>query len=401
MSGGFKQRLIGLVWTGIVVAGWVAFEPAARNMGVLLALFAILVGWLVASTTAHDAAPVMSENRAERQVIEHSGQAIACVGREISLQIGLMQDEVGRAQGIFSDAIAKLIDSFNRMNQQIHRQQEIGFQVVSGGGKSGTVSELEQFAGKTSETLHRFVESVIENSRVAMSLVETTDCIMGQMREVKGMLGEIEGISKQTNLLALNAAIEAARAGEAGRGFAVVADEVRDLSGRTGHFSQQIRGLLGNMQGSIETAERAINQMAAQDMTFALTSKDDVVVAMAGIEEMNSRTGQAVTELNMIASQVEGSVNQAIVSLQFQDMVNQLLGHVNRRLAVLGEIVGDEERMAAALSNAVDVESTVRALDSLKDHVATLSKKLEDLKKNTSNNPVQQAGFASGDVELF
>ncbi len=89
------------------------------------------------------------------------------------------------------------------------------------------------------------------------------------------------------------------------RGFAVVADEVRDLSGRTNHFSQQIRGSLTKMQATIEATERAINQMAAQDMTFALTSKTDVEQAMSGINEMNRRTGETVNELNTIADQVE------------------------------------------------------------------------------------------------
>jgi methyl-accepting chemotaxis protein len=97
------------------------------------------------------------------------------------------------------------------------RQNEIGLRITARDSEQVSVRQFEDFAAKTSNTLRQFVDSVVDNSRTAMSLVELTDRITGQMREVKGMLGEIEGISKQTNLLALNAAIEAARAGEAGR----------------------------------------------------------------------------------------------------------------------------------------------------------------------------------------
>jgi methyl-accepting chemotaxis protein len=290
------------------------------------------------------------------------------------------------------------------MNEQVQRQQRLGMEIVSGAGDSGgqsSVAAFESFASHTSETLRRFVDSVIENSRVAMTLVELTDRIMAQMRDVKGMLGEIEGIAKQTNLLALNAAIEAARAGEAGRGFAVVADEVRDLSGRTNHFSQQIRGQLANMQVSIEAAEGAINQMAAQDMTFALTSKDGVEQAMSGIEEMNRRTGHAVGQLNEIAGSMEVAVNQAIVSLQFQDLVTQLLGHVSRRLDALAEMAGSQAGAAGALRGSGDAVAAAAAIEELCRRIEDIAQQVGDLKQSAGNTTSQQTGLSSGDVELF
>ena len=397
---------VGAGWSALILAVLVTIEPSARSGSILFALALLIIGLLVlvsfqggSSTGSESGQP----NPLDRSVIEHSRQAIVRVSGEFSEQIIEMRSEITRTQTIFTDAIATLINSFQGINSEVQRQHALGLKIISGSGpdSAGGLGEFEKFAAKTSETLRQFVDSVIQNSRVAMGLVEMTDRISTQMREVRGRLGEIEGIAKQTNLLALNAAIEAARAGEAGRGFAVVADEVRDLSGRTNHFSKQIRDALMTMQSHVEEAEGAINRMAAQDMTFALTSKNDVEVAMTGIEDMNRRTGDSVSELNLIAEKVEISVNQAVMSLQFQDMVTQLLGHVLRRLEILDEVVGDENQIASLLSNTNDSESTVQALDSVREHVDALSQKLNALKQKVNHNPVRQTGYSSGDVELF
>jgi methyl-accepting chemotaxis protein len=183
--------------------------------------------------------------------------------------------------------------------------------------------------------------------------------------------------------------------------FAVVADEVRDLSGRTNHFSKQIRSSLANMQSTIAATEQAITQMAAKDMTFALTSKGDVEQAMNDIEGMSRRTKETVGELNGVAVEVEAAVHQAIVSLQFQDMVTQLLTHVSKRLEILDEVAGDEQKLALALRDTSNPANTLQALDAIRDHVELLSQKLSTLKQGVSKNPVSQTGFASGDVELF
>jgi methyl-accepting chemotaxis protein len=154
------------------------------------------------------------------------------------------------------------------------------------------------------------------------------------------------------------------------------------------------------MQKSIGDTETAINKMAAQDMTFALQSKQDVDQAMQSIEGLNKHTAQTVSELNHIAGVMEGSVNQAVVSLQFQDMVTQLITHVSSRLgelqAVMAEI-GNAGRVAGAASSGVQPDQMER----LRTQLSSAVSMLDSIHHVIENNPVKQEGFASGGVELF
>jgi methyl-accepting chemotaxis protein len=296
--------------------------------------------------------------------------------------------DLDRVGGLLRKAIEDLLAAFAEMNRHIQAQRDLALSIVDSmtteaHGPDGV--SFAEFVRDTSQSMGAFVDNTIATSKIAMGLVETMDGIDQETRAMGTILSEIEAIAKQTNLLALNAAIEAARAGEAGRGFAVVADEVRNLSQRTNQFSQEIRQRMDAVGVSLTKAHEAIYAVAAMDMNFALRSKDRVQSTMARIGQINARMAEAAREIDGHATGVAGGVNGAVTALQFQDMTNQLLEHARRQMALAREAM--EAALAGAREGAVE-----RARAQLREHGERVAR---------AAHPVAQRHMGSGDVELF
>lgn len=301
--------------------------------------------------------------------------------------------DLDRVKVLLQQAIDQLIASFGTMNRHIQAQRDLALSIVSGmAGQTGAEGDgsFSQFVLDTSKTLEAFVDNTVSTSKVAMGLVETMDVISGEVNAILSILGEIESIAKQTNLLALNAAIEAARAGEAGRGFAVVADEVRALSQRTNQFSNEIRSHMDGVHGSLAKAHESIYAVASMDMNYALTSKKQVQDTMARIEHINSEMAAAARAIDEHAGQVGQEVNAAVTALQFQDMTSQLVSHAQGGIQALRHAA---EESASAFAGADDV---ARGLARARERLHALAEK-----DRAHLNPVKQESMDSGDIELF
>ncbi|MBQ1782557.1 MAG: methyl-accepting chemotaxis protein [Gammaproteobacteria bacterium] len=310
------------------------------------------------------------------------------LGSNLDHEVAELQQHVARVQTLLAEAIEQLTASFNGLSDQIERQHKLAASLIkrySEAGLEGDDINFGTFVETTQQTMGLFVDATVDTSHTSMQLVDRMDTISKKISEILISTEDMEDIAKQTNLLALNAAIEAARAGEAGRGFAVVADEVRSLSMRASEFSNQIRDHVGGVHHELKQAEQSVSQLAAKDMSFALTSKKQVTNMLDQLDRMNGRTVGVVQELDGIAREVNCRVGQAITALQFQDMTSQLLGQLSQHHQRLQHVSQLLQQLGAA--PAADWVGLVgRASDHLAEGVAT---------------PVAQRTFAAGDVELF
>ncbi|MCE2945448.1 MAG: methyl-accepting chemotaxis protein [bacterium] len=319
------------------------------------------------------------------------GQALSTHREQIARGMQSVGGDIGRTSDLLQEAVASLSDSFRQMHELTREQQQITLDITAGerGQREGQERiTFERFVQHSSSAMRALVENILNNSQVGMTLVSQMETVDTQIKSALAILSEVEGISKQTNLLALNAAIEAARAGEAGRGFAVVADEVRKLSGRTHHFSEQIRQEIGRVCESLGEAEKAIHSMASQDMTFALHAKREADDMTQQVAQINAELGEAMERTAMLSSGMEARVSEAITALQFQDITTQLLANCRGRVEMVEQLFSAIEREFSGAPGRAPVDEVVAELVSRGAAIE-------------ARNPVAQKQMASGDIDLF
>ncbi|WP_370453133.1 methyl-accepting chemotaxis protein [Pseudomonas sp. BLCC-B13] len=189
------------------------------------------------------------------------------------------------------------------------------------------------------DRIHALVEDIRESG---VSL----DNLQQDVQSIVSVLDVIRSIAEQTNLLALNAAIEAARAGEAGRGFAVVADEVRALASRTQQSTQEIQGMIDRLQGGTRDAVTAMRrssdagEITSEQANQAGASLDAIAQLIGTINAMNAQIASAAEEQTAVAEEINRSVHQIAVAVESVADETRHGAETSRSLAGLGERLG-------------------------------------------------------------
>ncbi|MCT6700184.1 methyl-accepting chemotaxis protein [Rheinheimera sp. 4Y26] len=199
------------------------------------------------------------------------------------------------------------------INQMSSTVTEVAHHTSEAAGLAQTA--IDEFNAGQRE-VHKTQSSINALAAKVGEAAEVIDHLSQDSRQIGSVLEVIQGIAEQTNLLALNAAIEAARAGEQGRGFAVVADEVRNLARRTQESTRQIQEVIEKMQNSSVKAVAVMNEGQAQanlsveQAQCAGDSLNAINISVIKISDMNTQIATAAEEQSVVASEINRNFGQ-------------------------------------------------------------------------------------------
>ena len=241
----------------------------------------------------------MLEMHTTSDTLNQQAQSLAQETHNTSERVNRQNGEVNLAATATAEVSASVTEVANHADQAASRIRDTRQRIKESNTMSTQAREKIRSLGDN-----------MKRSEEAIGILETESDSIGAVLDV------IQTIAEQTNLLALNAAIEAARAGEQGRGFAVVADEVRTLASRTATSTEDIRSRIQSLQNQVVTVRDSIRasgedtRQSLERIEHTASNMDEIAVDIDGVEEMSTQIAAAAEEQSAVSREIERNVSE-------------------------------------------------------------------------------------------
>jgi methyl-accepting chemotaxis protein len=274
------------------------------------------------------------------QQIEQSTASLT----EVTHKVSVISDEASTAVTKQQGETDQVAAAITQLSSSAHSVAENANQT------SGSTDQAAQQARESHSLLTHNRDTINQLDKAVQNVTGLIQNVDQRSEEIGGILTTINGNAEQTNLLALNAAIEAARAGEQGRGFAVVADEVRSLAQSTREATEEIERMIVDLQGESREAVKAMQEgekLTAEGVTSTEQTSETLSLIVSNIGEINSMTSE-------IANAASEQAN--------------VVGDINRNIINISTIAGESSERSVQTDNAM--HEMKEQLDTLKNLIA-------------------------------
>ncbi|MEF1184770.1 methyl-accepting chemotaxis protein [Vibrio sinaloensis] len=269
-----------------------------------------------------------------------------------STQLAMTARQVSEHAGLTQGHCTNQRDRTTQVATAIHQLGATVSEIATNAAQAAEVAkEATSQAQSGSHVVGSAGEQISELKRELEQASEVVTSLANQVEDISSILDTIRGISEQTNLLALNAAIEAARAGEQGRGFAVVADEVRKLASLSADSTEEIQGVIDRLQGE---SNRAVSAM--------VNGRDQSLLVVTSAAEANE-------SLHQIEQHITHISDQNIQVATATEEQSSVVGEINRNVEEINQFTGETAQVA-------------EQLNASSEHLMQLSKQLDGLVGN-------------------
>ncbi|MDD2864921.1 MAG: methyl-accepting chemotaxis protein [Methylococcales bacterium] len=262
-------------------------------------------------------------------------------------------NQIEMARSHTEEAISNLAQRFDVLSQRLDAAVKAS-QGSMGDDESGGIVELLQ---RGQVRLSSITDGLSSSLAEKEKLLRSIESLSGFTEALSKMASEVSSIASQTNLLSLNAAIQSARAGDAGHGFSVVADEVRKLARSSGEVGKQINNTIVSVNEAIDNTLSISQNFARQDKETLNYAEHTISTVLNEFSHAAEKLSESAEVLRTENSAINDEISEVFMELQFQDRVSQILALVTNDLNKLEQHLSELEEEKNVKGNLTSVDA--------------------------------------------